>query len=161
MMDKGAIFSEDRKYRYVLRRTWFPGKSYACFCCLLNPSTADETIDDPTVRRCIHFAETWGYCGLVMMNLFAFRSTDPKRLYTVEDPVGPKNNSYLMMMSLHAGITIMAWGIRGGYMDRDKEVMKLLTNPHYLALTKEGYPKHPLYLRADLKPVKGDSYNDD
>ncbi len=96
------------------------------------------------------------------MNLFAFRSTDPKRLYMEEDPVGyPQNDIYLEAVSAKAGITIMAWGVRGGYMDRDKEVMKLLTNPHYLALTKERYPKHPLYLKADLKPIKGGLCNHD
>ena len=159
MIDKGAIFSNDRKYRYTLRRTWFLGKGYACFVAL-NPSTADETFDDPTVRRCIRFAQTWGYGGLMMMNLFALRSTDPKRLYAEKDPVGrPQNDVYLAAVSAKAGITIMAWGTRGGYMNRDKEVMKLLTNPHYLALTKEGYPKHPLYLRADLKPIKGELCN--
>lgn len=88
-----------------------------------------------------------------MMNLFAFRSTDPKRLYDELDPVGPYNDFWLKDVSAGAEITIMAWGIRGGYMDRDKEVMKLLTNPHYLALTKEGYPRHPLYLQKKLKPI--------
>lgn len=151
MIDKGAIFSDDRKYRYTLRRIWWPEKGYVCFVCL-NPSIADENIDDNTVTRCIHFAGSWGYGGLMMMNLFAFRSTDPKRLYTAEDPIGWQNDFWLKEISAKAGLTIIGWGIRGGYMNRDKEVMKLLTNPHYLALTKEGYPWHPLYLKSDLKP---------
>lgn len=159
MIDKGAIFSEDRKYRYTLTRTWFPGKSYVCFCGL-NPSDADENIDDHTVTRCIRFAGSWGYGGLIMVNAFAFQSKNPNLLYTVEDPVGPQNDFWLKKVSADAGITIMAWGTKGGYMNRDKEVIKLLTNPHYLALTKEGYPRHPLYLRADLKPRKREHIND-
>lgn len=153
MMDKGAIFSDDRKYRYTLRRTWFPSKGYACFVCL-NPSIADENIDDPTVRRCICFAGSWGYGGLVMMNLFAFRSTDAKMLYKEKDPIGPYNDFWLKDMSAGAGVTVMAWGVRGGYLSRDKEVMGLLKDPHYLALTKEEYPWHPLYLKGDLRPIR-------
>lgn len=153
MIKKDALFSQDRKYRYTLTRIWIPEKSYVCFVGL-NPSTADENIDDPTVRRCINFAQAWGYGGLMMMNLFAFRSTDPKQLYTEIDPVGSQNDFYLQFVSAQAGITIIAWGVKGGFHARDMAVIKLLTRPHYLTLTKDGYPGHPLYLKADLQPRK-------
>jgi hypothetical protein len=118
----------------------------------LNPSTADETQDDPTVRRCMGFALSWGYGGLLMTNLFAYRSTDPALMKAHPEPIGPKNNSYLELLSHQAGIVVAAWGIHGTFEDRDKEVLPLLKRPHYLALTKDSIPRHPLYLRADTKP---------
>ena len=118
-----AEFSPCRQYRYSLWRYWDEHKRYAVFVCL-NPSTADETKDDPTVRRCINFAKGWDYGGMIMLNLFALRSTDPKRLKLVDDPVGPDNDFHLRSASSKAGITIAAWGIHGTLMGRNKEVIK-------------------------------------
>jgi len=147
----GADFSPCRKYRYSLWRFWQKDCRYAAFVCL-NPSTADETKNDPTVRRCINYAHDWGYGGMIILNLFAYRSTFPKILLHVGDPVGPDNDFHLRSASSKAGITIAAWGVHGALFDRDKEVFKMLTNPHCLALTKDGYPGHPLYLKKNLKP---------
>ena len=90
-MKKDAILSEDRKYRYVLSRIWDESKSMVMIIGL-NPSTADETIDDPTIVRCIDFAKNWGYGGIYMLNLFAFRATLPKDMFSVENPIGDEND---------------------------------------------------------------------
>ena len=121
------------------------------FVCL-NPSTADEVQDDPTVRRCIRYAKDWGYGGMAMLNLFAFRATDPEAMKRAKDPVGPENDIYLSEWSAGARVTVCAWGAQGVFLGRDKEVLPLLHRPHYLALTADGQPRHPLYLKAALKP---------
>ena len=122
----------------------------------LNPSTADETKSDPTVTRCMNYARQWGYDGLIMTNLFAYRSTDPKALKAVDDPVGPENDRYLIMSAIKASLVAAAWGNHGGYLGRDGRVgSKLLqyrSKLHVLKRTKLGYPSHPLYLKSDLKP---------
>lgn len=91
-MEKTAIISEDEKYRYQLSRCWDETKPRILFI-MLNPSTADANIDDPTIRRVISFAKSWGYGGVYVGNLFAFRSTDPKGLKQIADPVGENNMS--------------------------------------------------------------------
>lgn len=151
LSESGAEFSPCRKYRYKLWRTWGKGE-YVAFVGL-NPSTADEVDNDPTVRRCINFAKTWGFDGLLMLNIFGFRSTDPAGLKTIDDPVGPGNDQALITGSQQAGLTVAAWGTHGGYLNRHDNVLKLLDNLHYLKLTQGGYPNHPLYLKADLKPI--------
>lgn len=152
---KKTIFSPCRKYRYTLWRHWggLFVSSYAMFIGL-NPSTADETHDDPTIRRCIGFARDWGYAGLCMTNLFSFRSTLPAEMKVAEDPIGPDNNRYLSVISKNAGVIVAAWGVDGGHLGRDKGVRELIPNLNYLKLTKDGYPAHPLYLPKDLKPTK-------
>ena len=149
-MKTGALFSECRTYRYGLWRTWQPGP-YAMFIGL-NPSTADETKDDPTIRRCIAFAKAWGYSGLYMANLFAFRATDPREMKKAFSPVGPSNDHHLVRIAEDAGVVIAAWGQHGTHLNRDKAVRSLVPGLHYLRLTKEGHPGHPLYLPGDLKP---------
>lgn len=119
----------------------------------LNPSTADETQDDPTIRRCIAFAKSWGYAGLCMTNLFAFRATDPKDMMVAADPVGPENDGYLLALAGDTGVIVAAWGANGTHLGRDADVCKLLPVLHCLALTKDGHPGHPLYLRKTLTPV--------
>jgi len=154
-----TIFSPCRQWRYTLSRIWDSQKPMAQFICL-NPSTADEIQDDPTVRRCINYARDWGYGGLVMTNIFAYRATDPKQMMAVPDPVGPLNDLYIYEVAIRAGIVVAAWGVRGPFLSRGKGVLELLAGlPVYcLRKTKEGHPGHPLYLRRDLKPsiyVKG------
>ena len=151
MIESGAEFSEDRIYRYSLWRFWEKEGRYAVFIGL-NPSTADETKNDPTVRRCIRYAYDWGHNGLIMLNLFAYRSKSPKYLYSLADPIGPDNDFHLRSASSKAGITIIAWGMHGNLMNRDKAVIPLLKDPHFLALTKHGHPRHPLYLKKNLMP---------
>ena len=145
----GATFSDCRKFRYSLWRLWDRRKNYVNFVCL-NPSTADETHDDPTIRRCINFAQSWGYGGMYMTNIYAYRTTYPKELLSHSEVVGPENNKYLELVSLGAALTIAAWGNHGAV--RGDNVLKILSRPHYLSMTKLGEPSHPLYLNKDLKP---------
>ena len=147
-----AIFSPCRRYRYVLWREWdMFDPSYAMFIGL-NPSTADETLDDPTIRRCVRFSKEWGYGALCMTNAFAFRATNPEVMKQAADPVGIDNGTWLKVISIQAAVVVAAWGVHGAYLDQDKEVMRILPALMCLGTTKEGYPKHPLYLRADTKP---------
>lgn len=151
-MKKGAIFSDDRLYRYTLWRVWDEGKSAAMFVGL-NPSTADENRDDSTVAKCIRYAQQWGYGGLIMANIFGYRSTDRSALRNVADPIGPENNHHLLSASKSAGIVIAAWGNDGAYFGRGKDVRKILPGLHCLKFNKSGEPAHPLYLSASLKPI--------
>lgn len=151
----GATFSPCRTWRYTLTRRW--GSGPHCQFIGLNPSTATETEDDPTIRRCIRFARDWGYAALVMTNLFGLRSTDPRGLRKVADPVGPENDRYLIEIGRQAGIVIAAWGIHGMYQRRDLAVLDLLADQgvtlHCLGMTQGGFPKHPLYLPANSRPT--------
>lgn len=151
-MTRQTILSPCRTYRYTLWREWIGGDGYAMFVGL-NPSTADETQDDPTIRRCIGFAKSWGYAGLCMTNLFAFRATKPEDMKAAADPVGPENDTHLRTLAAEAGVIVAAWGANGTYRGRDAEVQKLLPSLHCLALTKGGHPGHPLYLLKTLSPV--------
>lgn len=150
-MQNGATFSPNRLYRYDLWRMWLGGEGYAMFVGL-NPSTADETQDDPTIRRCIGFARAWGYAGLCMTNLFAFRATKPEEMKRAPDPVGPSNNATLLRHARGAGVVVAAWGAHGVFGKRDYWVREMLGNLHYLRLTKDGHPGHPLYLPKTLVP---------
>lgn len=155
-MNKQAIFSPCRTYRYALWRSWGGATGYAMFVGL-NPSTADETQDDPTIRRCIAFAKAWGYGGLLMTNLFAYRATDPRVMKAAPDPVGPENDKVLRAMARGAGVIVAAWGANGTHRGRDATVRELLPALHCLALTKDGHPGHPLYLKKTLTPVLWES----
>lgn len=152
-MKTGAILSEDRQYRYVLEREWDSKLPKVMFIGL-NPSTADETQDDPTIKHCISFAKSWGYGGFYMTNLFAYRSTDPKRLWLEEDPVGQDNDNYILEYAELSEIVVACWGINGTFKARSKEVRVLLPDLMCLAITKGGEPRHPLYLKSDLIPRK-------
>lgn len=145
-----AVFSSDRKYRYVLWRWWDKEKPYAMFIGL-NPSTADEMNDDPTIRRCINFAADWGYGGLCMTNLFALRATDPKEMMKHPEPIGPENDKWLLELSQLAEVVIAAWGAKGMYQNRDETMYKMSKNMRCLGLTKSGHPRHPLYLSKNTK----------
>lgn len=152
LIESGAEFSLDRIYRYSLWRFWNKSKGYVAFVCL-NPSTADESENDPTVTRCINFANSWGYGGMIMLNLFAYRSKNPKKLSGIKNLIGPDNDFHIRNASSKAGITVVAWGIDKSIGNRAREVLNIIQNPHCLALTKNGSPWHPLYLRKDLRPV--------
>jgi len=120
----------------------------------LNPSIADATIDDPTIRRCIGFAKAWGYSGLMMTNLFAWRATEPRNMLAAENPVGPDNDRILSVAHDKAALTVAAWGVHGSHLDRNTAVRALLSRLHYLRLTKDGHPGHPLYLPSRLQPIE-------
>lgn len=142
-------------YRYSLWREWHPTKPRVAFC-MLNPSTADEELNDNTIRRCIGFAQSWGYGGLRVVNLFALRSTDPAGLKLVADPVGPDNDQAILDAARDCEFVVAAWGFHGAYKGRGEQVRKLLpaASVRALAFTDDGFPRHPLYLKANLKPVR-------
>lgn len=151
-----AIFSPCRTWRYVLRRHFLTGERTVNFI-MLNPSTADETLNDPTIRRCIGYAQRWGYQQLVVTNLFAFRATLPRDMKAAPDPVGPENDEHLLREAKRAALVVMAWGSHGAHRDRGAEVKRMLLAAgvplHYQMLTQDQHPGHPLYLPADREPV--------
>ena len=126
---------------------------------MLNPSTADARNDDPTIRRCVNFAKALGYKSMEVINLFAWRATDPKDLMTLyhdNDPVGAENQRYFEMVLDDAEIIIAAWGVHGAHLGQDETAMGWMSHKskiiHALGPTKDGHPRHPLYLRADATP---------
>lgn len=146
-------FSPCRQYRYALWREWdMINSSYAMFVGL-NPSTADEFSDDPTIRRCVDFAKRWGYGALCMTNLFAFRATEPEQMKIQADPIGAENDANLIALAGDAGVVIASWGVHGSHRQRDDKVKRLLAGKLFcLAISKEGLPRHPLYLPKTCKP---------
>jgi len=153
LVNKNATFSDCRKYRYALSRTWNDKKKTILFIGL-NPSTANEKIDDPTIRRCINYAQNWGYGSLLMVNLFAYRATLPSELKNVKNPIGNDNDLQIIELSKKADIAVAAWGNEGTLLNRDKEVKKILPNLMCLKINKSGQPSHPLYQKKDLKLIK-------
>lgn len=152
--DSGADFSPCRNYRYALWRRWEHNAPYVMFVGL-NPSTANEHEDDPTIRRCKRFAADWGYGAIYMANLFALRATDPKDMLAHNDPIGSDNDSTLIALARGAGAIVCAWGALGNHLERDERI-KALLSPYdlkCLGTTKQGQPRHPLYIRAD-KPLE-------
>jgi hypothetical protein len=152
-MNRSTIFSADRKYRYVLWREWESADSpYALFVGL-NPSTADERTDDPTIRRCVGFARSWGYGALCMVNLFACRATEPSVLKSHPAPIGRHNDRWLIRMAEGARVIVAAWGVHGTHLQRDQVIRNLLGDRlRCLETTKDGHPRHPLYLKSTLAP---------
>lgn len=158
-----ALFSDDRVYRYVLTRQWASRGGWATFVGL-NPSTADERVDDPTIRRCMGFARQWGCGAMVMLNIFAFRATDPKQMKRAADPVGPENDVRLWDWTsicdakYTGGPVVACWGAHGSHLGRSERVANDLRRSTSYGLsvfgrTKAGEPKHPLYLAKDT-PLK-------
>ena len=152
-MNRKTILSPCRTYRYTLWRDFggLVGDGYAMFIGL-NPSTADEVKNDPTIERCISFAKSWGFGSLCMTNLFAFRATRPVDMIAAADPVGPDNDAHLINLASGAGIVVAAWGTNGTHLGRDSAVRALVPNLHYLRKTQDGHPGHPLYLPSGLVP---------
>ncbi len=151
LIKSDAKFSTNRIYRYALWRIWDENLPKVLFIGL-NPSTADEINNDPTIRRCIGYAKDWGYGGYIMGNIFSFRSTNPHVMKKAKNPVGPNNNMWLLKLHNEADLTIAAWGNHGKFLNRGKEVFKLIPKIQCLRITKEGFPSHPLYLPKNLKP---------
>jgi hypothetical protein len=153
----GALFSPCRRWRYLLWRRWEEGLPTMALIGL-NPSTADELKDDPTIRRCIGFARDRGFGSLHMVNLFAWRSTSPLMMRAQGNAaIGPRNNEYITQVTKRAEKTICAWGVHGTFLGRHLEMRKHLASvgvvPEVLRLTRDGYPCHPLYLPKNLTPV--------
>lgn len=153
-MKKDALIDKTGKYRYWLLRQWGKNSDNFVNFVLLNPSTADARIDDPTIRRCINFGTKWGLDGIYVTNLFAFRATNPKDLRETLDPVGKENNKYLKFIAKKAKLVVIAWGNHGSFKQRDKEVLNILSKIHplyCLGVTRLGQPKHPLRLNRNTK----------
>jgi len=148
---------EEGAYRYVLTRSWEDGAGTVNVI-MLNPSTATHLVDDPTIRRCEAYARRWGYRRLTITNLFAYRATTPAELRRAADPVGPENDSHLLCYAQEANRVLVAWGTHGAYLGRDRSVLTLLEAHRHcgrlvcLGVTNDGYPRHPLYLPADITP---------
>jgi hypothetical protein len=157
LVESSARLSADGVYRYELRRIWEPSWQTVGWI-MLNPSTADASIDDPTIRRCVGFARAWGYGGIVVRNLFALRATDPRSLRHHADPIGPENDHCLRDGVEHDGITICAWGAHGVLRDRGERIREAFTESgavlYHLGLTKAGAPRHPLYLPRTATPIE-------
>ncbi|MBF0189267.1 MAG: DUF1643 domain-containing protein [Magnetococcales bacterium] len=151
-----ARFSSCERYRYTLTITW-DTTLQTCHFLMLNPSTADEVKNDPTVERAERYARSWGYGALLVTNIFAWRATDPKAMKAQDDPVGPENDNAIVEAAETTALTVCAWGNHGSHMGRSQHVLDLLaksgTPLHCLTVTGAGEPGHPLYLRKDLQPI--------
>lgn len=145
-----AEISACGRYRYFLERVWAAG-SDRMLVVGLNPSTADATLDDATIRRCVGFAKAMGFSGLHMANLFALRSTDPKALQARTHPVGPDNDAWLAKLHGQATVVVAAWGNWGKLYDRGSVVRQQYPGLQCFGVTALGEPKHPLYLPATTK----------
>lgn len=145
-----AVISKCGQYRYRLDRDWI-GDGRAVWV-MLNPSTADATLDDPTIRRCVGFTKSWGLGSLTVVNVFALRATDPKALRSHPDPVGPTNDAHIRAAIDRADIVIAAWGGSWPkpFANRVHRVGRMLAGrAHHLGLTSAGQPMHPLYRPSD------------
>lgn len=156
-MHKSARLSDDGKYRYVLIRREKDQDCDLVNFVLLNPSVADETIDDPTIKALTQITKNLEFQGFCVTNLFAYRATKPADLKKEVSPVGEENDKHLIEQAQRAKLVILAWGNHGEFLKRDKEVLLKLSKikPLYcLKLTKKGNPWHPLYLKRDVKYFK-------
>jgi hypothetical protein len=149
-----AVYSDCERYRYLLTRRWGPGRK-ALFV-MLNPSTATEIQNDPTVERCERRARALGFGAFRVTNIFAFRATDPKVMRAVVDPVGPSNDAAILESLSWADLVLCAWGNHGLHLNRGADVAALLRKARvplwHLGLTGQGQPRHPLYVGYDQQP---------
>lgn len=141
----GADLSEDGQYRFSLWRIFDAAKPMVLFIGL-NPSTADATHDDATIRRCSRFAQDWGFGGFYMANLFCIRSTNPNRLWELSDPIGPRADEWLDVLAAKCAQVVFAWGTYGYFMGRDQAVIARFPDAYCLGHSKDKHPLHPLYL---------------
>lgn len=155
-MRGGATFDVTGRYRYRLWRTWDAGLPRVAFV-MLNPSTADDRQNDPTIRRCIGFARAWGYGALVVVNLFAYRTPSVAALARARAPVGPDNDRHLCAARGRAAAVVLAWGVHGVLHGRDRAALALLARGRKpllcLGTTRHGHPRHPLYLHRGVRPL--------
>ena len=159
---RSASFSRCGSYRYSLTRKWEAGTG-RCVFIGLNPSTANGSVDDPTIRRCMGFTQTWGFNELVMINLFAYKTPHPELLKQANDPEGPNNRRVVRKHCLCAQRIVLAWGVHGTFNNQAKRFSKLFVNQdvHCFGITKSGQPLHPLYQRADAQLVPYTEFESD
>ncbi|MEX0285159.1 MAG: DUF1643 domain-containing protein [Paracoccaceae bacterium] len=150
-----AVYSDCDRYRYALTRIWEPEGKRVMFV-MLNPSTATEVQNDPTVERCERRARALGYGGFRVTNIFAWRDTDPKKMRAAADPVGPENDAAILEGADWADAIVAAWGTHGTHLARGPAVEQLLRDAGHpllhLGLSKAGHPKHPLYIAYARQP---------
>ncbi|MCP5036313.1 MAG: DUF1643 domain-containing protein [Rhodobacteraceae bacterium] len=151
-----ASYSDCERYRYQLTRVWDPAGGKALFV-MLNPSTATEVQNDPTVERCERRARALGYGAFRVTNIFAWRDTDPRKMRVANDPVGPENDAAIAEGSHWADRIICGWGTHGEHLGRGPDVEALIRATglplFHLGLTKAGHPKHPLYIAYSQQPI--------
>ena len=151
-----AVYSDCERYRYTLTRTWDEGAGRVLFI-MLNPSTATEVQNDPTVERCERRARALGFGAFQVTNIFAWRDTDPFQMRKAKDPIGPGNDAAILAGVAWADQVIAAWGTHGAHMNRGPQMTTLLQGtgkPLYtLGLSKHGHPKHPLYISYSQQPI--------
>jgi hypothetical protein len=151
-----AVFDKSRRYRYSLSRFWNRELDKAVFI-MLNPSKADADINDPTIRRCISFAQKMGCGSLEVVNLFAFRTAYPEELRACRRPVGKLNDQYICSAAESASLIVVAWGNWGYLHRRNEEVLKLLSGSvpvHCFGTTLKGHPRHPLFLPSEISIIE-------
>lgn len=155
---RSAILSDDLAYRYQLSRVWDRDKRRVLFV-MLNPSTADASVDDATIRSCIRLVRDWpGYGGFSVVNLFAFRATKPADMERAPDPIGPDNNDHIRRAIVNHDFTVGAWGAHKMARERSHEVMRIMhacapeKMMHCLGRNADGSPKHPLYIKSGTFP---------
>jgi hypothetical protein len=157
--DSTAVYSPCERYRYLLTRTWHPAGQRLLFV-LLNPSTATEVQNDPTVERCERRARALGFGSFRVTNIFAYRATDPRVMRAQADPVGPQNDAALAESAPWADRILCAWGAHGAHLARGAQVQRLLRATErplwHLGLTRDGQPKHPLYIGYSRQPEPWD-----
>lgn len=149
--ESDAVLSDDGKYRYLLRRTWDHTKPRMLYV-MLNPSTADASIDDPTIKSCVRLAKAQGYGSFEVVNLFGLRATDPKELLKAPDPAGPDNDRIVAAAVGRCDVVVCAWGAFQFAHERAKVLRNELRSGkpaiYCLGKTKSGAPKHPLYMKS-------------
>ena len=153
-MLRSAGMSRCKAYRYWLRRRWDEGPEVIFIG--LNPSTADSKSDDPTLRRIMGFSHKWGFSGVTVINLFAWRSQDPRELRKVEDPVGPRNNYWLKKLSQGTEPVVAAWGNGGGFRARNQFALATVAELYCFGQTRQGHPRHPLYAPINSRLIELD-----
>jgi hypothetical protein len=150
-----AVYSDCELYRYALTRVWDPAGTKVAFV-MLNPSTATEVQNDPSVERCERRARTLGFGGFRVTNIFAWRDTHPRNMRAAKSPIGPKNDAIIQETCAWADQVIAAWGNHGAYLNRGAQVTELLRTSSkpllHLGLSKQGHPKHPLYIAYTQNP---------
>ena len=150
-----AVYSNCELYRYSLTRSWDSSAKKVLFI-MLNPSTATEIQNDPTVERCERRAKALGYGAFKVCNIFAYRSTDPKIMRLQKDPIGPENDKIIIKSANWSNNIICAWGTNGSHLNRGKKIEELLRAKNFtlthLGLSKDGHPKHPLYISYSVSP---------
>lgn len=155
-----ATISKCETYRYLLRRIWSDATPLGVV--MLNPSTADMTTDDNTIRRCVNFAKSFGHGGILVANLFAYRATKPEELFTAADPVGPDNLAQVEAMLQQVESVLCAWGTQGDFLGQGKKMTEFIAKrkPMYcLGVNKNGSPKHPLYIASSTKLIPYELHN--